>query len=344
MLHLHEFNHDQANINSSLTRGPRRHARSRDFSIDCTFQSIVHMTDKTTYDVIIVGGSYAGLSAAMALGRSLRNVLIIDSGKPCNIQTPYSHNFLTQDGVEPKKISDLARQQVLTYQTVKQINGTATHGYKTGTLFSIKLETGEVFKSRKLLVATGVIDILPAIPGLAACWGISVLHCPYCHGYEVSHTKIGLLGNGDLAFELSRLISHWTNNLVLFTNGASTLTNEQTQKIAAHKIVIVEDEIDYIEHRDGKIEQVVFKNGRTEKIHALFARGTFRQHCDIPSQLGCLFTEHGHIKIDDLQRTTVSGVYAAGDNTTMLRAVAAAVAAGNKAGALINKELIDEDF
>ncbi len=302
------------------------------------------MTDNVTYDVIIIGGSYAGLSAAMALGRSLRKVLIIDSGKPCNSQTPHSHNFLTQDGVAPKEIAALAKKQTLKYSTVRYISGIASQGYKEGELFRIRLETGSYFTSRKLLFATGVKDILPPINGFAECWGISVLHCPYCHGYEVRNTRIGLLGNGDLAFELTRLLSNWTKDLVLFTNGTSTLTNEQKSKIEAHQITIIEDEIKEIDHKQGYIEQLVLQNGKTEKINAMFARGSFKQHCDIPFELGCELTEQGYIKIDDFQRTSISGVYAAGDNTTMFRAVSAAVAAGTKAGALINKELIDEDF
>jgi thioredoxin reductase len=299
---------------------------------------------KKIYDVIIVGGSYAGLSAAMALGRSLRNVLIIDSGQPCNKQTPHSHNFLTKDGATPGEIAEQGKGQVLKYDTVTFINGNAVKGQKLENWFSIELQTGEIFKAKKLLFTTGIKDILPDIKGLSDCWGISVLHCPYCHGYEVKSTKIGLLGNGDLGFELSRLISNWTKDLTLFTNGKSSLTPEQTNKITEHKIRIIEKEISYLEHKQGYIERIVFKDGADESIEALFARGDFKQHCDIPVNLGCELTEQKYIKIDDLYRTSIKGVYAAGDNTTMFRAVSAAVAAGTKAGAIINKELIDEDF
>ncbi len=302
------------------------------------------MTDKTSFDVIIVGGSYAGLSAAMALGRSLRKVLIIDSGQPCNIQTPHSHNLLTQDGVEPKVLAKQAKNQVLKYDTVKFLNGKAISGYKTENLFSIQTEQGEIFQSKKLLFATGVKDILPDIKGLKECWGISVLHCPYCHGYEVKNTKIGLLGNGELGFELSRLINNWTKNLILFTNGISTLTDEQKNKLLNHKIRIIENEISHIEHKNGQIQNIVFKNGDIEALNAMFVRSTFRQHCEIPMTIGCELNEQGYIKVDDFQRTSIKGVYAAGDNTTMYRAVSAAIYAGNKAGALINKELIDEEF
>src|SRR5690606_19368783 len=146
---------------------------------------------------IIIGGSYAGLSAAMALGRSLRKVLIIDAGKPCNRQTPHSHNFITQDGKTPAEISSIARAQVAQYETVTFLSGFAVEGKKTNSGFEIKTEKGEIFESKKLILATGVKDIMSEIPGFAECWGISVIHCPYCHGYEVRNEKTGILANGD---------------------------------------------------------------------------------------------------------------------------------------------------
>lgn len=201
------------------------------------------MTAKQKFDVIIIGGSYAGLSAAMALGRSLRKVLIIDSGNPCNKQTPHSHNFITQDGETPAKIAEKAKVQVSKYETVNFYSGVATEGAKTQNGFEVTTQDGNKFSAKKLLFATGITDLLPTIEGFAECWGISVLHCPYCHGHEVKHQNIGLLGNGDVGFELSKLISNWTNTLTLFTNGKSTLTEEQTTKIKSHNIRLVEKEI-----------------------------------------------------------------------------------------------------
>src|SRR4028119_808587 len=179
------------------------------------------MVDNKHFDVIIVGGSYSGLAAGMALGRALRKVLIIDSGDPCNKQTPYSHNFLTNDGRTPKEIALLAKQQVRMYRTVGFLDALITAGIKTKTGFEIQIQTGETFATKKLVFASGIKDIMPTIPGFADCWGISVLHCPYCHGYEVRHKKTGILANGDTAFELSSLISNWTNDLTLYTNGVS---------------------------------------------------------------------------------------------------------------------------
>lgn len=302
------------------------------------------MANNKNFDVIIIGGSYAGLSAAMALGRSLRSVLIIDSGKPCNMQTPHSHNFITQDGKTPKQITEEAKQQVLKYDTVTFCNDTALDGKKTGTGFEISTLSGAAFTAGKLIFSTGVKDQMPAMNGFAECWGISVLHCPYCHGYEVKGEAIGLFGNGDMGFEFCKLISNWTKNLRLFTDGPSTLTKEQTEAITAHGINITESEIEKLEHTNRQISHIVFKDGSKLPVAAVFARADFKQHCDIPAQLGCEFTEQGFIAMDEFQQTTVKGVYVAGDNSTMLRTVSVAVAAGTRAGAFVNRELINERF
>src|SRR5690554_178424 len=302
------------------------------------------MNDHSIYDVIIVGGSYAGLSAAMSLGRSLRRVLVIDSGQPCNRQTPYSHNFLTRDGEMPSHIAEVGKKQVMKYDSVDFIHGTAVKGKKEGTLFVIEVETGITYTGRKLLFASGIKDMLPDIQGLSDGWGISILHCLYCHGYELSNTKIGPLGIVDTGFELAKLISNWSRELILLTNGVSALTAEQRKKLQDHGIVINEKEISHVNQHDGYLEQIVFGDGTTESLRTIFARVPFEQHCKIPEALGCELTAQGFLKIDDFQRTTVNGIYAAGDNTTFLRAVAAAVAAGNKAGGTINKELIEEAF
>ena len=302
------------------------------------------MEQQNNYDVIIIGGSYAGLSAAMALGRSLRKVLVIDNNKPCNRQTPHSHNFITQDGKTPKQIADEAKAQVLKYLTITFIDGLVTDGNLNINGFTIVTEKEEVFAAKKLLFATGIKDIMPQIPGFAECWGISVLHCPYCHGYEVQHKKLGVSLNGEMTFETTRMISNWTDKLTLFTNGKSTLTEEQTQKLQSHDIAIVEKKITSLNHENGYIKSIVFDDGSQHSIDAVFSKSQLVQHFDLPEQLGCTLTEQGFIQVDDLQRTTVHGIYAAGDNTTMFRSVANAVAAGNKAGAMINREIIEETF
>ena len=302
------------------------------------------MKEDNQYNVIIVGGSYSGLAAGMALGRALRKVLIIDSGNPCNKQTPHSHNFLTNDGKTPGEIAGLAKQQVQQYDTVSFLDARVTAGSKTDNGFELQIESGEIFTGRKLIFATGIKDIMPDIPGFAACWGISVLHCPYCHGYEVRHQKTGILANGDNGFELSSLISNWTSDLSLFTNGKSTLTDQQIKKLQKHGIKITEKEIERIEHTNGYIENVIFKDGANAPVKALYARLPFVQQSSVPQSLGCEVSPEGYLKTDAAQSTTIPGVFACGDNTTRLRTVANAVSMGTTTGIMVNRELIEEDF
>lgn len=298
---------------------------------------------ENNFDVIIIGGSYAGLSAGMSLGRSLRNVLIIDSGKPCNRQTPYSHNFLTQDGKTPKEISDMAKEQVMKYETITFFDGNVlrTSGNSDG--FTIETTNGEKFSAKKIILASGVKDQIPDIPGFSECWGISVIHCPYCHGYEVKGKTTGILSNGTLAFEFSKLVFNLSKNLTLFTNGKSELDEQQSEKFKQNKIDIIEHEIREIVHENGQIRKVVFKDGQEKVLDALYAKIPFEQNINT-DDLQLELTEHGFIKIDHFHKTSVEGVFACGDNTTMMRSVANAVAQGNFTGAIINKELSDEGF
>ena len=296
------------------------------------------------FEVIIIGGSYSGLSAAMSLGRSLRQVLVIDSGLPCNRQTPHSHNFITQDGEKPAVISAKAKLQVDVYKTVQFYNGLATKALKTEKGFEIETESGEIFTAKKVLFATGVKDLLPQIEGFADCWGISVLHCPYCHGYEVKNEKTAIIANGEMGFEFAKLISNWTKDLRLCTNGKSELTSEQTESLKKHGVLILEEEIDSLENKDGYVSNIIFINREKVEVKAVYARVPFEQHCKLPQDLGCETNEQGYLKVDFMQKTTVPGIFGSGDATTQMRSVALAVSSGSFAGAVINKELIDEDF
>ncbi len=296
------------------------------------------------FDTIIVGGSYSGLAAAMALGRALRKVLIIDSGKPCNRQTPHSHNFLTQDGKTPKEISMLAKQQVSMYGTVEFFNDLVISASKTENGFGIQTSSGDLFTATKLIFATGIKDLMPNIKGFSECWGISVLHCPYCHGYEIKNETTVILGNGEYGFEFSKLISNWTKDLTLLTNGKSSLTAEQTTSLERHGIKIVEKEIEELEHVNGQLQSIIFKDGSKKIVKAIYTRLPFEQHCQIPEQLGCELTEDGYIKIDTSHKTTINGLFACGDNVTRMRTVANAVAMGTTTGMMANKELIEEKF
>lgn len=185
---------------------------------------------------------------------------------------------------------------------------------------------------------------MPDIPGFAECWGISVLHCPYCHGYEVKNEVTGILSNGEMAFEFSKLIFNMTKSLTLFTNGKAGLSDDQIEKLKQNTISLNENEIEKIEHKNGYVQQIIFKNGDAVSLNVLYAKIPFEQNLNASENLGCELTEQGFIKVDFMQKTNIPGVFACGDNVTMMRSVANAVAQGNFAGAMVNKELSDEAF
>lgn len=302
------------------------------------------MTDNKDFEVIIVGGSYAGLSAAMALGRSLRNVLIIDGGLPCNRQTPQSHNFITHDGEKPGEIAKKAKADVLKYDTVSFLQDTALSGEKIDGGFKITTQFGKEFNAKKLIFATGVTDTMPDIKGFAECWGISVVHCPYCHGYEFRDKNTGIIANGAKGFHLASMVNNLTDKLTLLTNSKADFTEEQLVKIKQRKIAIIETTITEVEHRNGLVNHIVFSDGTSRSFDAIYAALPFTQHSDIPSSLGCELTDTGHIKVSSFQETNINGVFACGDNSNMMRSVALAVSTGNVAGAVVNGKLVEENF
>lgn len=300
--------------------------------------------DKKDFEVIIIGGSYSGLSAAMTLGRSLRNTLIIDAGKPCNRQTPHSHNFLSQDGSTPKEISSIAISQVKKYDHIKFYDGLAVSGKRIPKGFEITTLKGDIFTAKKLVFASGIKDNMPNISGFKECWGISIVHCPYCHGYELRNKKTAIIANGERAFHLASLVNNLTKEIAIITSGAKDFEKEQLEKLKQHKIQIIEKEISSIKHRNSHIEEIVFKDGSTEKFDCAYASIPFEQNSSIPNDLGCKLTEHGHLEVNFMQKTTEDGIFACGDNSSLMRSVATAVYGGNITGAIINQELIQENF
>lgn len=295
------------------------------------------------FEVIIIGGSYAGLSAAMALGRSLRKVLILDSGNPCNAQTPFSHNFITRDGEKPAEIARVAREQVLKYNTVTFLREKAVSAIKTEPGFEIRTEN-ESFSAEKIILATGIRDIFPDVKGLKECWGISVIHCPYCHGYEFRGRKTGIMINGDRAFHVAGLVKNLSANISLFTSGKPQFSDEQIRKLQENGIGIFEQPVAEIIHSEGNLLGIMLEDGTVHSMDALYASLPFEQHSGIAAQLECELTETGHIRTDAFQKTSTEGVFACGDNASPMRSVAYAVASGNIAGAMVNHQLVQEHF
>ena len=233
---------------------------------------------------------------------------------------------------------------MLRYDTVSFLKDTAISGKKAEGGFTIITLSGKEFHAKKLIFASGIRDTMPDIKGFAACWGISVVHCPYCHGYEFRGKNTAILANGARGFHLASMVNNLTEKLTLLTNTRADFTDDQTIKLKHRNIPIIETPVTEIEHKNGLVTNVIFSDGISRSFDVLYAALPFTQHADIPASLGCELTDVGYIKVTPLQETSLSGVYACGDNSNMMRSVALAVSSGNVAGAAINAKLVEENF
>src|SRR5690606_21599097 len=199
------------------------------------------------YEVIIVGGSVSGLSAALTLGRSFRKVLVIDSAEPCNRQPPFSFHFITQDGNSPQQIVATAKSEVEKYESVQFLTDIAVDAIEYQDGFTVTTKENGSYQTKKILLATGMRDIMPDIPGFSECWGISVLHCPYCHGYEVKNEKTVVLASGLAAYHLPILLHNWSRVITVLTNGECGLSEDELITLKELNVQVIEKEIDKIE-------------------------------------------------------------------------------------------------
>ncbi len=292
------------------------------------------------FEVIIIGGSYAGLSAALALGRARRRVLVLDAGRPRNRFTPHAYNLLLHDGDAPADLAARARQQVAAYPTVQLLTTEATHAARLpGGELEIITSHG-TYQTRRLLLATGMRDELPPVPGFAECWGKSVIHCPFCHGYEVADQPTGIWNNGDEVQHHVKMLLNWSRTLTIFTNGPATFGPDVHELLKINAIELVETPVKELLHMSGQLTGLHLADGSTRPLPVLYARLPAHQASPLPQQLGCEMTEQQLIRIDESYRTTVPGVYAAGDCCSALPQLALAIAAGNLAGATLSKEVI----
>ncbi len=295
-------------------------------------------------DAIIVGGSSAGLSAALVLGRARRRVLVVDSGEPCNRFSHASHGFFTRDGVAPADLLAIGRQQLEPYASVQLLHGRVAAVQPTGAAFQVTLDDGTTHEARKILLAYGLKDELPPIVGIEPLWGRSVFHCPYCDGWEVRDQPIAVYGNHDMLEHQVMLLRNWTHDLVLCTGERAALNADQRDRLSRHGVAIIEEGIARLDGEDGQLRAIVFEDGSQLARRAMFIRPASTHQADFAQTLGCAANPHGQLQVDPLGQTSVPGVYAAGDIAQPFRSVAAAVAHGSFAAAGINHALVTEDF
>ncbi|WP_019584994.1 NAD(P)/FAD-dependent oxidoreductase [Deinococcus apachensis] len=274
-------------------------------------------------------------------------MLVLDRGQPRNAPAAAAHGFLTRDGTPPAELLWIAREQLVPYGVeVRPAPATGAQALPEQALegFGVELEGGEVVRSRRLLLASGVRDLLPDVPGLRERWGCSVHHCPYCHGWEVRGEPIAVYARGERAFHLTVLLHHWSPDLVLLTDGRAGLTADQSHQLTSLGIEVIESAVERLDGPGEQLERVVFRGGDSLARSALFVGPGQEQQSTLPAQLGCVFTEDGiYVKTEPGGQTSVSGVYAASDMVGPLRQVAQAVAGGAFAAATLNNTLIFAD-
>jgi thioredoxin reductase len=294
------------------------------------------------HDAIVIGGSFAGLSAAMYIARARRSVCVIDTGAPRNRFATQSHGFLAQDGSEPGAMLATARSQVAEYPTATFIDGEAVSAATTPHGFSVALATGEVRESARLVLAFGISDELPAIPGLVERWGKSVLHCPYCHGFEFSGQRLGVLNVSPMSIHQAMLIAEW-GPTTLYLNGGVEPDAASLDQLRKRGVAIEPAPVTALHGEGAQLSSIELVDGRASRVDALYLGPRTRLNSQVAHQLGCEMDEGSFgsiIRTDPQKLTTVAGVYAAGDITRSAHNVTWASADGVTAGVALHRSLV----
>jgi thioredoxin reductase len=302
------------------------------------------------YDVVVIGGGAAGLSGAVALARSRRSVLVVDGGQPRNAPADGVHNYLGREGVPPGELLALGRAEVASYGGTV-VPGTVVTAERTDDGFTVTLDDGSTVAARRLLVATGLVDELPDLPGIADRWGRDVLHCPYCHGWEVRDQPIGILATGPTAMHQALLFRQLSDDVVFFQHTGPELPPDEADQLAARGIRIVEGEVTGIDVTGDRLAGVRLASGEVVPRSALVVAPRFSARAGVLAGLGLEAVPvemHGHVvgsavAGDPTGATAVPGVWVAGNVADMSAQVVVSAAAGLRAGAMINADLVAEE-
>ncbi|MFJ9038824.1 NAD(P)/FAD-dependent oxidoreductase [Streptomyces sp. NPDC102406] len=303
------------------------------------------------YDVVVVGGGAAGLNAALTLGRARRTVLLVDAGQQRNAPAHSMHNYLGHEGIAPADFLALARQEVARFGT-RTVQASVVAAERAGDgHFAVSLDNGTVVRGRRLLLATGLVDELPDVPGIAERWARDVLHCPYCHGWEVRDQAIGILATGPVGVEQALLWSQWSEDITLFTHVGPPLDDTARARLAARNVRVVEGEAVRLDVRDDRLRGVVLADGRCPEVSHLVVAPRFTARLEGLAGLDVETTElrlfgqvaGEHVVTTPQGATSTEGVYAAGNVTSLTETVIGSAAAGLMAAAAINLDLIAED-
>ena len=290
-----------------------------------------------SFDVVIVGGGPAGLSAALNLGRSRKRVLLCDAGPRRNAAAEQIHGFVTRDGTPPDEFRRIGRQQLEPYASVeaRDVGVEAIRGERGA--FEVRLATGPV-EARRILLCTGMVDELPDIDGFRELWGHSIFQCPYCHGWEVQDRRFGFLAPGVEALDFALFLRNWTRDVVLLTDGRFAVPPEAQERLAGAGVGIEERRITRLSGSAGRLELVELAGGSPLPLDILFARPPQRQ-VPLVQSLGLELDEGGYLRLDEQRQTSIPGIYAGGDLVTSAQSATLAAASGVQAAAMLNHGL-----
>jgi thioredoxin reductase len=294
-------------------------------------------------DVVIVGGGPAGLSAALILGRCRRRVVVIDAGEHRNRRAHAVHGYLTRDGAAPLDILRAARTELVHYPTVELRSGIVTDVAGARGAFTVGMADGGTVEARRVLLATGVIDVVPGIAGLPELFGRSVHHCPHCDGYEYAGQPIGVYGQARPGIEAAVAMLAWSEDIVLFTDGRPLGADDRLRSEQVG-VTVRDERIVRLEGQDGRLERVVLADGSAVPRAGLFLVAGQREQSDLAKRLGCEINADGVVVADEHEVTSVPGVYVAGDASTGEQLVVVAAAQGAVAATKIHASLWEEDL
>lgn len=293
-------------------------------------------------DVAIIGGGPAGMNAALVLGRARKSVVVIDEGRPRNRVTRETHGFLTRDGISPSEFRRVAKEQINAYPSVHFVEDAAVTITGTDGNFQIATGQGTTYRSKKLLFAVGMKDLPLDINGLADVYGKSAFVCPYCDGWELRDQSLVLIAKGARALHMAKMLSGWTNQITICTDGPDEWTDEECEELKQHNVPAFNSPIQRLESNDGMVEQVILADGTVIPCTGIFFAPKLAAGSDLPQALGCKITEAGTVIVDGFGKTNVPGVYSAGDAASELYQAITAASLGALAAVGINGELLAE--
>ncbi|WP_234320524.1 NAD(P)/FAD-dependent oxidoreductase [Streptomyces sp. SBT349] len=294
------------------------------------------------YDVVVVGGGPAGLNAALVLGRARRRVAVVDAGEPRNAPAAHLHGFLSRDGMPPAELLAVGRAEVARYG-VEVFEGRVTHVERADPGLVVSLAQGPSLRARHVLVATGLRDELPPVPGARERWGLDVMHCPYCHGYEVRDAPLGVLGTHPLSVHHALLVRQWSADVVFFPH-TFALTDEDGERLAAREIGVAEGEVARLVVEDDRLRGVELAGGRVVRRDAVFLAPRMVPNDALLTGLGCEKDGNGAVVTDPAGRTSVPGVWAVGNAADPFAALITAASAGAGAAFALNHDLVEEEI